>query len=259
MAAIRATQDQQRGRRPVEPGAALRRRQAAAARRRRAAVAVPDRLPDLWHAERRALQRHPGLPRADRRPACRQHQSGDRQARLVGRADRPRQDHRHRPLLRHLLQRHRRLPGLDRPGLDQSRRPASPTASTCRSSPSATWCARRRCWSTISASTSCSAWSAARWAACRCWNGRRAIPSASSRRCRSPPARAIPRRTSPSTRSAGRRSWPIRTGMAATISRPASGPEKGLAVARMAAHITYLSESGAAPQVRPQSAGPRQR
>ena len=34
-------------------------------------------------------------------------------------------------------------------------------------------------------------------------------------------------------------------------------PEKGLAVARMAAHITYLSESGAAPQVRPQPAGPR--
>jgi hypothetical protein len=32
----------------------------------------------------------------------------------------------------------------------------------------------------------CSAWSAARWAACRCCNGPRPIPTASSRRCRSP-------------------------------------------------------------------------
>ena len=113
--------DQQRGRPTVEPGVALRRRQAAQARRRHAAVAVPDRLPDLWHAERCPLQRHPRLPCADRRPACRQHQSGDRQAGLVGSADRSRQDHRHQPLLRHLLQRHRRLHGLDRPGLDQPR------------------------------------------------------------------------------------------------------------------------------------------
>ena len=45
---------------------------------------LPDRLPDLRHAQRRQVQRHPRLPRADRRPACRQHQSGDRQARLVG-------------------------------------------------------------------------------------------------------------------------------------------------------------------------------
>ena len=34
-----------------------------------------------------------------------------------------------------------------------------------------------------------------------------------------------------------------RTGAAANISRPACGPRKGLAVARMAAHITYLSEA----------------
>ena len=53
-----------------------------------------------------------------------------------------------------------------------------------------------------------------------------------------------PRRTSPSTRSAARRSWPIRTGAAATITAPAMRPPPGLAVARMAAHITYLSEAG---------------
>ena len=35
-------------------------------------------------------------------------------------------------------------------------------------------------------------------------------------------------------------------------------PRKGLAVARMAAHITYLSDDGAAQQVRPQPAGPRE-
>ena len=50
----------------------------------------------------------------------------------------------------------------------------------------------------------CSASSAAPWAACRCCNGRRAIPSGSSRRCRSPRRRAIRPRTSPSTRSAAR-------------------------------------------------------
>ena len=65
---------------------------------------------------------------------------GDRQARLVGDAGRSRQADRHQPLLRHLLQRARRLHGLDRSGLDQSARPASPTGSTFPSSPSATWC-----------------------------------------------------------------------------------------------------------------------
>ena len=58
--------------------------------------------------------------------------------------------------------------------------------------------------SIISASTSCSASSAARWAACRCSSGPRAIRSACSRPCRSPRPPGTPRRTSPSTRSAGR-------------------------------------------------------
>ena len=54
---------------------------------------------------------------------------GSEEAGLVGRYDRPRQGLRYGPLLRHLLQRHRRLQGLHRPGLDQPRRRASPTAS----------------------------------------------------------------------------------------------------------------------------------
>ena len=90
-------------------------------------------------------QRHSGLPRPDRRPACRQPQSGDRQGRLVGYDGRPRQADRHRPFLRHLRQCRRRLHGNDRAGVDQSRDRRAPMASTCRSSPSPTWCAPRRC------------------------------------------------------------------------------------------------------------------
>ena len=55
-------------------------------------------------------------------------------------AGRPRQADRHQPLLRHLPQRARRLHGLDRARHRSTRTPASPTASTSRSSPSATWC-----------------------------------------------------------------------------------------------------------------------
>ena len=95
-------------------------RPAAEARRRRRARAVPDRLQDLRHAQRRPQQRGADLPRADRRPARREPQSGDRQARLVGDHGRPRQADRHRALLRHLPERDRRLHGHDRPGLDQS-------------------------------------------------------------------------------------------------------------------------------------------
>ena len=84
------------------------------------AVAVPDRLPDLRHAQRRAQQRRADLPRADRRPACRQRPSGHRQVRLVGNHGRARQADRHRALLRHLPERGRRLHGHHRAGLDQS-------------------------------------------------------------------------------------------------------------------------------------------
>ena len=181
-------------------------------------VAVPDRLPDLRHAQRRAHQRGADLPRADRRPACRQCPSRHRQGRLVGHHGRARPADRHRALFRDLPERHRRLHGHARVRRRPIPRPASPGASNSPSSPSATWCARRRCCSTISASNRCSRWPAARWAACRCCNGRRAIPSACSRRCRSRPRRATRRRTSRSTRSAARRSWPIRSGARGAIS-----------------------------------------
>ena len=176
------------------------------ARRRRRAVAVPDRLPDLRHAQRRAHQRGAGLPRADRRPACRQRPSGHRQARLVGDHGRPRQADRHRALLRHLPERARRLHGHDRAGLDQSRRPASRGASnfpviTIRDMVRAQamlldhlgidtlFCGRRRLDGRHAGAAMGGELSRARVL----------------RRCRSPARRGIRRRTSPSTRSAARR------------------------------------------------------
>ena len=91
------------------------------------------------------------------------------------------------------------------PSSHQSGHGYAPMGSTFPSSPCATWCARRRGCSIISASPTCCRCSAARWAACRCWNGPRPTRIACSPPCRSPAPRATPRRTSPSTRSAARR------------------------------------------------------
>ena len=221
-------------------------------------VAVPDRLPDLRHAQRRAHQRGADLPRAHRRPARRQRPSGHRQARLVGDHGRARPADRHRALFRDLPERDRRLHGHDRPGLDQSgdRRalgPRFPGHHHPRHGARAGDAARSsRHRHAVLRSP------AARWAACRCCNGRRAIRSACSRRCRSRPRRATRRRTSPSTRSAARRSWPIRNGAGgrylAEGTRPAQGP-RGRAHGR--AHHLSLGR-GAAPQVRPPLPGSRQ-
>ena len=71
---------------------------------------------------------------------------------LVGRPDRPGPAARHRPLLRRVRQRARRLPGHDRPGVDPSRRRPAVRARASRSSPSATWSAPRPRWPTTSAS-----------------------------------------------------------------------------------------------------------
>ena len=60
--------------------------------------------------------------------------------------------------------------------------------------------------------------------------------------CRSPARRTTRRRTSRSMRSGGRRSSPIRTGMGGRYWETGRVPARGLAVARMCAHITYLSE-----------------
>ena len=179
--------------------------QAVAARCRHRFQPAADRLSDLRHAQCRAQQCRAGLPCADRRSARRQRPSGDRQGRLVGDHGRPRPADRHRALFRHLRQCARRLHGLLRAGLDQpgDRHALGPRLSGHHH-------ARHGAGAGDAARPSrhrrrCSRWWAARWAACRCCNGRRAIRSACSRRCRSPPRRGIRRRTSPSTRSAARR------------------------------------------------------
>ena len=174
------------------------------ARLRHRPLAVPDRLPDLWRAQRRPLQRHSGLPCADRRPARRQCASGHRQARLVGDHGRPRPAARYRPLLHHLLQRDRRLHGLDRAGLDQSGHRQVVGAGFSRHHHSRHGARAGHAAGSTGDRHAVLPWSAVRWAACRCCNGPRPIRSACSRRWRSPAARGTRRRTSPSTNSAAR-------------------------------------------------------
>ena len=171
-------------------------------------------------------------------------QSGDRQARLVGDHGRPRQADRHRALLRHLPERARRLHGLDRPGLDQSRRPASRGAwnfpvITIRDMVRAQAMLLDR----ARASTRCSRSPAARWAACRCCNGPRAIRSACSA--------ALP--IACATRHSAQNIAFHEVGRQAVMADPewkhgryfaeGTSPRRGLAVARMGAHITYLSDA----------------
>ena len=71
--------------------------------------------------------------------------------------------------------------------------------------------------------------------------GRRVSRIAWSPPSRSPPPRATARSRSPSTKWAGRRSWRIPIGTKATITA-SSRPARGLAVARMVGHITYMSD-----------------
>jgi homoserine O-acetyltransferase len=136
----------------------------------------------------------------------------------------------------------RRLHGHDRPA---STDPATgkPYGLTCRSSPSPTWSAPRRCWSTrLGIDTlfcvvggSMGGMQVLQWAVQYPDRVFSAMPIAT--------ARAIRRRTSPSTRSAARRSWPIRNGASGRYLVEDTSPRAGLAVARMAAHITYMSDA----------------
>ena len=164
------------------------------ARLRPGAAADPHRLRDLRHAVAGARQRHPGLPRAQRRRARgRLHGDAGRgehqgrlprrrarrrqrpRPRLVGRHDRARQGLRHRPLLRRQLEPARRLPRHDRTVVHRTRRRAGPTGRTFRSSPSRTWCGPSARSSTSSASRGWPRSPAARSAACRRSNGRCSI------------------------------------------------------------------------------------
>ena len=156
----------------------------------------------------------------------------------------PGQADRHRPLLRHLRQRPRRLHGHDRPA---SINPATGRAlrrSTSRSSPSATWCAPRRMLldhlgieQPVLRDRRLDGRHAGAAMGRELSRARLRGPADRHRRA---PFRAEHRL--PRGRAAGRHG---RSGLAR---RPlprakARGPRKGLAVARMAAHITYLSEA----------------
>ena len=191
-------------------------------------------------------QRHPRVPRLDGRQPRRRARSV-RATPRPGWWDghgRPRAAHRHRPLVRGVRQRARRVPGIDRPGVDRAGRPAGPTARASRSSRSATWSAPRPRWPTISGSRSGSASSAVRWAGCRCSSGGSCIPSGCGRCCRSPRARRPPPSRSRWAAS-GRRAIaldPRWRGGDYYDAAPGRGPHAGLALARKVAQITFRSD-----------------
>ena len=149
----------QRGTRPVRTGRhhgrarrcrraldALRR--AARAAERRVAARLHAGLRDLRHAQRRALQRGARLPRAQRLAPRRRHLRRRQAERgLVGQPGRAGQAARHRPLLRHRRQQPRLVLRLDRADARQPGRPAASGAPTSRSSRSRTGSTRRPGWS----------------------------------------------------------------------------------------------------------------
>ena len=80
-------------------------------------------LRDVGRARRRRVQRRAAVPRLDRRqPRRRPGRPGSSDTGLVGRLRRPGQADRHRPLVRRVRQRARRLPGIDRTGVAVSGR-----------------------------------------------------------------------------------------------------------------------------------------
>ena len=220
---------------------------AAAAGQRRGAARLHARLRDLRHAERRAAATPcSSATRSTPRTTSPAPTPGkDEERRLVGQPGRPRQAARHRSLLRHRRQQPRLVLRLDRADAARTptrRRTAAPTAATSRSSRSRTGSTPRRAWSTRSASSSSRRCSAAASAACRRSTGRCAIPSGCASASPSRPRPTCRRRTSPSTRWRGARSSPTPSSTAATTPSTASMPRRGLRVARMIGHITYLSD-----------------
>ena len=227
----------------------------------RGAGALADRLPDLWHAERGALQRRPRLPCADRRPVRRQRPTRSPASPAGGRpwsapASRstPTASSSSAPTCSAAAW---ARPARPRP----TRRPASPMGSTSRSSPSATWCAPRRCCSTRSASRACSASLGGSMGGMQVLQWAASYPGARVRApCRSRPA-ARHSAQNIAFHEVGRQAIMADPGLARrrAISRTACAPRKGLAVARMAAHITYLSEAALQRKFGRELPGPRRR
>jgi homoserine O-acetyltransferase len=232
--------DQQRGRPAVEPGVALRCRPAAQARCGHAAVAVPDRLPDLWHAERRpsnailvchALtgdQHVANTNPVTGKPGWWEVMIGP------GKPSTPTASSSSAPTSSAAAS---APPARPRP----TRPPASPMGSTCRWSPSATWCAAQQMlvdhfgieqlFCVIGGSMG--GMQVLQWASSYPERVFSALPIATGARHSS---------QNIAFHEVGRQAVmadPDWHG-GKYFDRHASG--KGLAVARMAAHITYLSE-----------------
>ena len=193
-----------------------------------------------------ASQRRAALPRLDRRqPRRRAGRARPPDAGLVGGDGRSGPADRHRPLVRRLPQRARRLPGHDRPGVAAPRRrPAVRLAvpghhdprhgarpGPARRPPRHRTLARRR--------------SAARWAGCRCSSGRSCTRTGCARSSRSPRACRRRRSRSRGARSAGGRSRldPRWRGGDYYDAEPGDGPDEGLAIARMVAQVTFRSDN----------------
>ena len=115
------------------------------------------------------------------------------------------------------------------------------TACRFPSSRSPTWCGCRRSWWTISGFSGCWRSRADRWAACRCWSGLWRIPEAV--------ACAIPIATT--SRHSAQQIAFNEVGRQAIMADPdwcdgnyydKKPPARGLSVARMVGHITYMSD-----------------
>ena len=205
------------------------------------------RLRDVGHARRHGGQRRAALPRLDRRqPRHRPGRAGASGARLVGGDGRAGQADRHRPVVRRVRQRARRLPG-HRPGRRRRTRPtAGRTGRGSRCSRSGTWCGPRPAWPMHLGDRPLArrhrrldGRHAGRW------SGRSCTRSGCVRSCRSP--RACRRRRSRSRWGAiGRRAIaldPRWRGGDYYDAEPGDGPDDGLAVARMVAQVTFRSDN----------------
>ena len=217
---------------PLASGAALRRLHA--------------RLRDLRHAERGAQQRGARLPRAQRLAPRRRHlRRPGQERRLVGQPGRPRQAARHRPLLRHRRQQPRLVLRLDRadqpeprPGRERPRLRRRLSGRHGRGLGRCAGAPGRRARHRRS-SPRCSA---AASAACRRWPGRCAIPER-LRQC-------IAVATAPNLSAQNIAFNEVARRAIVTDPDFHGGhyyehgvvPRRGLRVARMIGHITYLSD-----------------
>ena len=150
---------------------------------------------------------------------------------------------RHRPVLRGVPERARRLPGHDGPVVGRARRPSVRLALPDHHHPRPGR-ARGRAGRRARASTAGTRSSAARWAACACSSGPSATASVSRGRSSSRWARRRPPSRSRCATCRSARSAPTRTGGAATTTTPRRATDRttGWRSRASIGHISYRSE-----------------